>query len=535
MFKLLLKKQFLELFRSYFVNQKDGKARSKLKTVAFFVLFAFLMLFLGLAFFGIADLFGRPLFLMKLDWLFFAIMSVISLALGTFGSVFNTFTTLYSAKDNEALLSLPIPPRTLLSVRMCVVYAMSLLYSGCVWLPTLIYYWIFGNPTALSVIFGVLLFLVIALFVTVLTCLLGWVVALIAGRLKNKSVFTVIISLGLFALYYFLWFRMNDSLTTLATHGEKTAKAVKTWANLLYRLGLAAAGKVSGMLIFTGITLVLFGICFYILSRTFAHILTRSAPVKKATRLTVVTKSADVKSALFRRELKRFCASPVYMLNSGIGLLILLVIAAILLIKRGQLTRALSQLQAAGGDIFIKMIPFVILAANCAIIAINGISTPSVSLEGKNLWILRSLPLRAADILEAKLSLHIRLNLLPAFLTTVVACYCFKIEIAQCILILAFILLFIQFTGILGLIFGVLRPNFNWTSETVPVKQSLNVLFVWLIGWAIPIITGGGYYLLRRTVEPANYLCVFIVLLALAVRYMRRWLMTKGAEIFDRL
>ena len=34
---------------------------------------------------------------------------MIALALGIFGSVFNTFASLYQAKDNDLLLSLPIP------------------------------------------------------------------------------------------------------------------------------------------------------------------------------------------------------------------------------------------------------------------------------------------------------------------------------------------------------------------------------------------------------------------------------------------
>ena len=45
MFKSLLKKQFTEIFRTYFYNQKKNTVRSKGQTVGLFVLFAFLLLY----------------------------------------------------------------------------------------------------------------------------------------------------------------------------------------------------------------------------------------------------------------------------------------------------------------------------------------------------------------------------------------------------------------------------------------------------------------------------------------------------------
>jgi hypothetical protein len=43
MVKLLLKKQLSEIFRSYFYNAKQGKARSRVSTVGYFAFFAVLM------------------------------------------------------------------------------------------------------------------------------------------------------------------------------------------------------------------------------------------------------------------------------------------------------------------------------------------------------------------------------------------------------------------------------------------------------------------------------------------------------------
>lgn len=50
-----------------------------------------------------------PLHEAGLDWLYFTLFALVGVLMGVFGSVFNTFSGLYQAKDNDLLLSLPIP------------------------------------------------------------------------------------------------------------------------------------------------------------------------------------------------------------------------------------------------------------------------------------------------------------------------------------------------------------------------------------------------------------------------------------------
>ena len=45
-------------------------------------------------------------------WLYMALMGIVSVILGVFGSVFNTFSTLYQARDNDLLFAMPITERS---------------------------------------------------------------------------------------------------------------------------------------------------------------------------------------------------------------------------------------------------------------------------------------------------------------------------------------------------------------------------------------------------------------------------------------
>ena len=79
MLKTLIKKQYQECFRSYFVNPKTQKRRSKLGIAGMFLLFAFVMLFLAAMFFGMSFLIGGQLLTGGLSWLYFVLMGIMAI------------------------------------------------------------------------------------------------------------------------------------------------------------------------------------------------------------------------------------------------------------------------------------------------------------------------------------------------------------------------------------------------------------------------------------------------------------------------
>ena len=202
MIKILLKKQLSEMFRMYLYDAKKNKARSRVSIIGMFVLYAFLIVgVLGGIFTFLAINLCRPLADAGVPWLYFLLITMIAVALGVFGSVFNTFASLYLAKDNDLLLSMPIPVRAIMVSRLLGVYLMGLLYSGIVMLPAVIVYLVTVPVTPLAVVGSILLTVCVTLFVLVLSCLLGWVVAKISVKLRHKSIVTVFASLLFIGLY----------------------------------------------------------------------------------------------------------------------------------------------------------------------------------------------------------------------------------------------------------------------------------------------------------------------------------------------
>ena len=209
MWKALLKKQFMELLYFYFPKAKPGKKRGAGAVVGFIVLFVFVFISLGGSFYAAADMLAASMLPLGLGWLYFALLGSLSVFLGVFGGVFSTYSGLYLARDNDLLLSLPIPPRRILLIRMIAIYAAGLVYSAVAWLPAVIRYLLFdASPGAL--VFSLLLTFINALLVLVLSCLLGWAVATVVSRLRRKNIVTVVLSLAFLAVYFFATSRMNQ-------------------------------------------------------------------------------------------------------------------------------------------------------------------------------------------------------------------------------------------------------------------------------------------------------------------------------------
>ncbi|MGN0468972.1 MAG: hypothetical protein ACI4GY_09635 [Acutalibacteraceae bacterium] len=531
MTKALFKKQMMEVFSWVYFDRKNGKNRSKGGIIGYAALYLFIFGFLGVFFFQMASTLCKPLCEAGFGWLYFALMGLISVAMGVFGSVFNTYSSLYKAKDNDFLLSLPIPPRKILLIRLSGVYLMGLMYELIIALPTILVYFISIKPTALSVIFNLLIPLILSFFVLTLSCILGFVVAAISSRLKNKNIVTVILSLLFIAGYYYIYAQSYQIIQSILANPEKIGNSVKGVLYLFYQMGMGAQGKPLAFLIFTLIVAAHFFITYLILSKSFLSIATTNKGSARKEYKEKKSKVSSLENALLKKELLRFYGSSTYMLNCGLGTVLMPVAAVAVLIAGSKLNALLSQMLGE----YIFVLPLLAAAAVCMLSTMNDITSPSVSLEGKNLWLVQSFPIPAKKVLHAKLQLHLLLTVIPAVLLTVCVCIAFKISLPYAIAILAFTLIFIFLMALIGLALNLKMPNLNWTDPTVPVKQSLCVMLALFGGWVIVLALGGLYLLVMKFITPLVYLIAVSAVTAVIAIVLLRWIDTKGTKIFETL
>ena len=531
MLKLLVKKQLFEIFRSYFYDAKKNKARTKGATIGYIVMFVLLMVcLLGTMFGVLSNTMCGPLAEMGMDWLYFVIMGMMAVFLGAFGSVFNTYSGLYLAKDNDLLLSMPIPVRVIMTSRLLSVYLMGLMYSGIVILPAILVYWFTVPVTAGRILGGVVLLVDISLFVLTLSCALGWVVAKISLKLKRKSFITVIVSLVFFGLYYFVCFRSQAMITDLLLNAEDVGNKLKG-IYPLYLFGRVGCGDGVAMLIVSAVVIALLALVWYLIARSFLHIATASGNTAKTVYHEKAVKPVSADAALLRKELGRFTSSPLYMLNCGLGTVFLVVLAVLALIKGREVFLMMNAL-FAGGEGFVTVLAALCL---CLLAGSNDISTPSVSLEGKSLWIAQSLPIDPWQALRAKLRMHLLITELPLVVCAVCVAAVSGAALPEIVMMLVTPMVYVVLSAAFGLFMGLKRPNLNWTSEVAPIKQGLAVFLSIFVGWLVAVALGFLYYALMARVGAVAFLLAVTALFAVLALVLVRWLKTSGAKIYQHL
>ena len=530
MVKILLKKQLTEIFRSYFYDAKKNKARSKAAVTGYIVLFVILMVgILGGMFTFLSVSLCGALTAVGFDWLYFAIMGLLAVFLSAFGSVFNTYSGLYLAKDNDLLLSMPIPVGTIMISRLLGVYLMGLMYSGVVIIPAAAVYLIIGSHSLPAVIGCVLLVLLISVFVLTLSSALGWLVAKISLKLKNKSFITVIVSLLFIGAYYFFYFKAQDIISDLIANAAKYGDKIKGSAYPVYLFGRVGTGDFAAMLIVTAVVLLLFALMWALISRSFLKIATATGKTAKKKYRETKAQKRSVQSALLRREFTRFISSPNYMLNCGFGILLLPILGIALLIKGNTLMLVMNELFGKNSGSAVILL----FTAVCAIASMNDMAAPSISLEGKSLWLAQSLPLKPIDVLKAKLNMQLILTGVPVIFCML--CAAFMLTPLQFASAFVSALTFVLLLSLFDLFIGLKMPNLNWTSEITPIKQSGGVMIAMFGGFIYTVVYCALFFMVGHKIGAAPFLLAVAAINLIFSVLIYSWLKKKGAAVFSAL
>ncbi len=534
MMKALLRLRFQALFAGMTRQGRKNTAQKKKTGKGAVILMAVLYLYvvvvicgaMGFLFWTLAG----PYHALGLDWLYFAMAGTMGLGFSVFGSVFTTQNQLYAAKDNDLLLALPIPPAKILLSRMLPLMAMNLLFAGIVMVPAMVVYAIVIRISIGLLLAQLLSLLLVCLLAQGIACILGWGLHLLLSRM-NKSVASILYTVLFLGIYFTVYPRMNELLTVMAASGEAIAGALESWVWPMYALGKGCLGGIGHLAAAAGICIGAFALVYWFLSLTFLRTATARKGGKRGRLNMEGLKTGSASQALVKKELRRFLGCPVYLTNMGIGLIMIPGITVAGVIFKGtllaELGEALPLLQP-----YIGMIICVLLLFTGSMTAI---SAPSVSLEGKHLWILKSLPISTRQILLGKLKFHCLMTAPVAAVAGCVLSAVYGCEMVQILLCTVIPPMVMVLSGLLGLLCNLKWPRFDWISEAYPCKQAAPVAIVMFALMGLPLVLGAVYLLLSSFLSPSVYMALCAGLLALADFGLYRALMTWGVKKWDAL
>lgn len=531
MMKALLAVRFRALFAGM---MQQGRKKKKKQSAGTIVLFAILYLYLAVVICGMMGFLfyslAQPYHMLELDWLYFAMAGTMALGLAVIGSVFTTQSQLYDAKDNDLLLAMPIPAGKILLSRMIPLLALNLLFAGMVMLPAMVVWAIFIRFSVLELLLQLVCLAAVTLLAQAIACLLGWLLHLLLSKV-NKSVASMLYMVAFLAIYFSIYSQAGDILNAMAINGASIAGTLQTWVWPLYAMGLGCAGGIWYFLAFLAICAAGFGLVYWLLSVTFLRSATTRRGGKRRRLDMTQTKAANAGSAIVGKELRRFLGSPVYLTNMGLGLVFVVVLAAAGVIFRNTLLAQLSEFDAELKPWF----SLIICAMLAFVTSMICISTPSVSLEGKNLWILKSMPVAPKEILLSKLKFHCLMATPLTFLAGLVLSIAYGCGPVEVILTAMVPALLTVVNGLLGLICDLKWARLDWISEAYPCKQSVSVLVVMFSLMGVPIVLGILYIFIAPFISAAVFLALIALLLGGICAGAYKALTTWGVKKWEAL
>lgn len=508
-------------------KKKAGQGKKILYLLLAIYVIAALFFSVGMMFYIIA----KPLITFGLGWLVIGLATLMNIAVSFVGSIFMAEQQLFEAKDNDLLLSMPIPPSYILASRIILILVSNLLFGLFIMLPAFIVYCIFiPRVTVSMVIIFILVTVLAAVLATALTCACGWIVALVTSRLRRKNLISTVLIMALLFAYMYFYMNLQNYAQRLIAEGTAFAAALSKAFPPAYLAGAAVDG--SNYLYLLGFALwafIPFGIVYLLLSKSFIRIATTRRGEVRVKYKERELKISSVRAALTKKEMERFFSLPMYIFNCGLGAVMTLILAGALVVKKDIIIDQFSQIPGLG----ISKVAMILCGVVCFAVSMNDITAPSISLEAKTLWILKSMPIRPSDVFFGKVAASLIITLPPVILSSVVICAVIRPTPLVALLFILTPIVLQVFISLYGIVLNLKLPRFEWISEVAVIKQSGSVMAAVFGGMAVVGIPALVYVFLASAIPTEVYLIMCIAFFAVLAFLMYAYLRRSGEEIFQ--
>lgn len=509
--KLFLKEN-ISLKRLMGFDVKKSKAKTILIGLA--ILYS-IIVFVGLFGYMFFDL-GRLLKDMGQIEILISFLCIYTLGMALFITLFRASGYLFYYKDYEILAPLPIHPRTVLFAKMTVMMTLLYITSFIFTLPIMFSYFYWNGFDVLGIIYFILGFIFIPLIPVAVISFLSLGIATLTAKLRHSKLISILLVFVLMIGLMMVSFSLNDVEQNPLTGQIDLFKGIaKVYLPFdWFRVAVHQKSFVH-LLYLVGSNVIFFGVYLYFIQRLVHK--TNQRGIRANVRKTVGTLSYQKKSPLMSivfKEMKRFFGSTIYAVNSGFGPIILLVASVASLFFQAKLEEILGQ------AIGVEGLPIEIMVIGLIGFSLAMTYTPAISLsmEGKNFWIMKSLPIKPKTVMYGKIVFNLILMIPIGILSVVLFGISLKIPLVNQLVMILLVVTFSFVISCFDAMVNLFTPKFQFMNDTEVVKQSAGALLAIFGGFAIMAINGVVFYFLSDVMENALvFLCMVLVNLVLLV------------------
>lgn len=440
---------------------------------------------------------------------------------------------LFESKDNELLLSLPIKKSTILFSRIFKLLLFEYLYNLLFLLPAFVVYIYYEHPGINFYFISIIMTILIPIIPTILGCFFGYLVKLISSKFKSKKLIQTILTCAIFVGIFLLSQNMQEYLQKIVSKAKSINELL---SRIYYPIG-AYSNLISKFDLIIFIKLILINIIPLILfilvgQKYYFKIILKSRSTSKKNKGKVQIKSNKPLLSLTKKEVKRYFSSPVYMFNTGFGVILLFIFTLILCFKgKSSLVDLLSN-YGLNNTISVEMMFYGIVFFS---LVLTSITSSSISLEGKTINITKSLPIDYKLIFKSKILNCFIIELPLVFVSILVFIIRFRINLLYiiCLIIISIVTIFIN--AVIGLLMNLKYPKLNFTNDTEVVKQSMSSMISVFISFAIFLLSVLGIWYLSNKLNINLIIIIHLLVLSIISFILYIVLIKKGPEEYQKL
>lgn len=405
---------------------------------------------------------------------------------------------LYSFKEYDMLMVLPISVKEIVAGKFLYMYIKSLPIILCASVSMLIGYSIYAHTTVVTWLVWIVLSLVAPIIPTVIAAAISSLITVAgAGFRYKKAVQTILTFIFIYLCFCSRFviekfFRSGDLSDSINNLGEQIDGFVKYYPPAAWFENAVVNMGISDMLLLVATAILLVTVFAILVGKNYKKINTRlsSHEHRKSTNTKREKKRSAIGTLVFK-DFKRMTGSTVYMTNACFGEVLTVVFSIAALVLGGdRIIAIVTQGAPLDSNMLLPIIPIIVYF----LLGMVSTTVMSPSLEGKNYWIIKSLPIDKSTYYKAKM--HFNMVIVTPFLIlgTIALGIAFGATLLQIIIYLLCGLCMCSFSTTFGLFCGLKFINLEWENEVEVIKQGKAMLiylfpnmFVTVI-LAVPIV-----------------------------------------------
>lgn len=448
-------------------------------------------------------------------------------------TLFRSNGYLFGFKEYDMLMSLPFETKTVAACKFLYMYIKNLPWYLSISLALMAGYGYFARPSAAVYPLWILLTLFLPVIPTLFAAFLGFLIAKLSAGFKHRNLIQTVLITGIVILSFSLRFILEDII-----RNDRVVSVLEQMSALTGNVGrfyppagwftdaVTKPDVLKGLLLIV-VSLLLFAAIFAVVGGSYRSINTalRTQSAAKNYKMTAQKKRSVVNAIAFK-EFKRLTGSVTYMTNAGVGVVLAVLLGLIcLIIGTDRIVSAVLQGAPLSSDMLEPAIPFIIYF----FIGMVATTACSPSLEGKNYWIVQSLPIEKKTLYQGKMLFSMYLTVPAMVFSTLCLCISGKVPLLHTLLYLVFGFALCAFSTAWGCVCGIRHMRLDWENEVEVVKQGTAVTVYLLPNmFAVMALMGLSVYLGTRMNYALLTLIFILITSGLAVlSYLRAMALAK--------